>query len=171
MPIITDVRVQSLLLADTHIFSPALVQRPAFHVPPPQVHRHASGQGENLAATIGLTGVSDAAFPAFMIPGYGVPAGTSPASDGSNTGAALGNPTAVSRFQTPILDQQILDALSWSHGTHAFKFGGEYPASAPTTKSAIAVRPAIFTISPLITEPSRRRPEREMRSPASSSVR
>ena len=58
-------------------------------------------------------------FPAFTIPGYGVPAGfvagnvTVP-----NTGAALGNPTAVYRLQTPIVDQQFLEALSWFRGRH-----------------------------------------------------
>jgi hypothetical protein len=31
----------------------------------------------------------------------------------------------VGRFQTPILDRQVLDALSWYHGKHAFKFGVE----------------------------------------------
>src|SRR5262249_25395061 len=67
------------------------------------------GYGEDLASKIGLTGVSNAAFPSFTIPGY----------------AALGNSGAVYRFQTPIVDKQILGSLSWSRGRHAFKFGGE----------------------------------------------
>ena len=72
------------------------------------------GYKQNLAAAVGLTGVSDAAFPAFTIPGY----------------ATLGNPAAVFRFQTPILDRQFLDSLSWSKGRHALKFGAEYRAGA-----------------------------------------
>src|SRR5689334_8766003 len=89
---------------------------------------------QNLAATVGLTGVSDAAFPTFTIPGY----------------ATLGNPAAVFRIQTPILDQQFLDSLSWSRGRHAFKFGAEYRAGA---NDEIRDRSSagLFTISPLIT--------------------
>jgi hypothetical protein len=92
------------------------------------------GYKENLAATIGLTGVSDAAFPAFTIPGY----------------ATLGNPTAVFRFQTPIIDQQILDSISWTTGKHAFKFGAEHRAGA---NDEIRDRGSAgnFTMTPLIT--------------------
>jgi hypothetical protein len=109
------------------------------------------GFGDNLAAKIGLTGVSDAAFPAFTIPGYGVPAGyvagnvTVP-----NTGASLGNPTMVYRLQTPIVDQQFLEALSWYRGRHALKFGAEYRAGA---NDEIRDRGSAgnFTVSPLMT--------------------
>src|SRR4029079_18214744 len=78
------------------------------------------GFGEDYAAKLGLRGVSDAAFPAFTISGYGVPGGlvagnvTIP-----TTGATLGNPTAVSRVQTPIVDQQFQDSISWVQGKHA----------------------------------------------------
>src|SRR4029077_20157604 len=83
---------------------------------------------------------------------YGVPAGfvagnvTIP-----NTGAALGNPNAVFRLQTPILDQQILDSVSWYRGQHALKFGGEYRKGA---NDEIRDRGSAgnFTISPLITD-------------------
>src|SRR5439155_7116917 len=63
--------------------------------------------------TIGLRGVTDQAFPAFTIPGY----------------APLSSAT-VSRFQTPIVDTQLLDSVSWSRGTHAYKFGGEFRSGA-----------------------------------------
>src|SRR5262249_47184367 len=69
--------------------------------------------GAGYAATIGLTGVTDQAFPAFTIPGY----------------ASLSSAT-VSRFQTPIVDQQVLESLTWSPGKHAIKFGGEFRAGA-----------------------------------------
>jgi hypothetical protein len=36
----------------------------------------------------------------------------------------------VSRFQTPILDHQVLESLSWSKGRHAFKLGGEFRGGA-----------------------------------------
>ena len=65
--------------------------------------------------------VSGAAFPAFTIPGYGI---ASTQTLGNST-AALGNATAVARIQTPILDRQILDSVSWQLGKHAFKFGAD----------------------------------------------
>src|SRR6185369_12045103 len=108
--------------------------------------------GENLAAKIGLTGVSDAAFPAFTIPGYGVPAGFVAGNVNiPNTGAALGNPNAVYRIQTPITDQQLLGALQWTRGRHAFKFGAEYRKGA---KDEIRDRGSAgaFTFSSLITD-------------------
>jgi hypothetical protein len=149
---ITDVRVQTFLGSYTHIFSPTMTNDFRYTYLRRKFLDTRPGFGENLAAKIGLTGVSGAAFPAFTIPGYGVPAGfvagnvTVP-----NTGAALGNPTAVYRFQTPIVDQQFLEALSWFRGKHAFKFGVEYRMGA---NDEIRDRGSAgnFTISPLITD-------------------
>lgn len=149
---ITDVRVQSILGSYTHIFSPTLANDFRYTYLRRKFIDSRPGFGDNLAAKIGLAGVSDAAFPAFTIPGYGVPAGfvagnvTIP-----NTGAALGNPTAVSRTQTPIIDQQFLDALSWSRGKHSWKFGAEFRAGA---NDELRDRGSAgnFTFSPLITD-------------------
>ena len=154
---ITDVRVQSMLGSYTHIFSPAVTNEFRYTYLRRKFLDSRPGFGENLAGKIGLAGVSDAAFPAFTIPGYGVPAGfvagnvTVP-----NTGAALGNPTAVYRLQTPIVDQQFLESLSWSRGKHAWKFGAEYRAGA---NDEIRDRGSAgnFTISPLITDLARLR--------------
>jgi hypothetical protein len=124
---ITDVRIQSMLASYTHIFTPAVTSDFRYTYLRRKFLETRPGFGAGLAEKIGLTGVSAAAFPAFTIPGYGVPAGlvagnvTVP-----STGAALGNPTAVYRFQTPIVDQQFLESLSWFHGRHALKFGAEY---------------------------------------------
>ena len=123
---ITDVRVQSFLIGHTHTFGPSIANDLRYTYLRRKFLDTRPGFDENLASGIGLNGVSGAAFPAFTIPGYGPPAGLTsgnvvlPAS-----GATLGNPTAVYRFQTPIVDQQIIDSLSWFHGKHAFKFGGE----------------------------------------------
>ena len=94
---ITDVRVQSILGAYTHIFRPDLSNdfrytylRRKFLDSRPG-YRRQSGRRRS-----GLKGVSDAAFPAFTIPGYG-----------SRSGNVLHR--RVYRFQTPIIDQQILD--------------------------------------------------------------
>jgi hypothetical protein len=124
---ITDVRIQSMLATYTHIFTPAVTSDFRYTYLRRKFLDTRPGFDANLAGQIGLVGVSTAAFPAFTIPGYGVPAGivlgnvTIP-----STGAALGNPTAVYRFQTPIVDQQLQEALSWFRGQHALKFGAEY---------------------------------------------
>jgi hypothetical protein len=132
---LTDVRVQSLLGAHTHIFRPNLVNELRVTYLRRKFLDTRPGYGENLAGKIGLQGVSDAAFPAFTIPGY----------------ATLGNASAVYRFQTPILDRQILDSLSWNRGKHAWKFGLEFRAGA---NDEIRDRGSAgnFTISPLITD-------------------
>src|SRR5205823_3677508 len=58
---------------------------------------------------------------------------------------------AVYRFQTPIVDQQFLDSLSWSRGKHAFKFGVETRLGA---NDEIRDRGSAgnFIVSPLITD-------------------
>jgi len=123
---ITDVRVQSFLVAHTHTFGPTLANDLRYTYLRRKFLDTRPGFGDDLAAKIGLGGVSDAAFPAFTIPGYGVPAGiTSGNVAVPTTGATFGNPTAVARTQTPIIDQQIQDSLSWYRGKHAFKFGVE----------------------------------------------
>lgn len=149
---ITNVRVQSILGSYTHIFSPVLTNDFRFTYLRRKFIDNRPGLGDNLAAKIGLAGVTDAAFPAFTVPGYGVPAGfvagnvTVP-----NTGAALGNPTMVYRLQTPIVDRQFQEALSWFHGQHALKFGAEYRKG---SNDEIRDRGSAgnFTFSPLITD-------------------
>lgn len=148
---ITDVRVQSILGSYTHIFSPSVTNDFRYTYLRRKFIDSRPGFGENLASTLGLQGVSDAAFPAFTIPGYGVPPGfvagnvTVP-----NTGAALGNPLAVARVQTPITDQQFLESMSWFRGKHSFKFGAEYRAGA---NDEIRDRGSagVFTFTPLLT--------------------
>jgi hypothetical protein len=109
----TDVRVQSLTGAHTHVFSSTLVNELRLTYLRRKFIDQRPGLGTNLAGSIGLRGVTAQAFPAFAIPGY----------------ASLSSAT-VSRFQTPILDRQILESVSWSKGRHAFKFGGEFRAGA-----------------------------------------
>ena len=109
----TDVRVQSLTGAHTHIFTPTLVNELRVTYLRRKFTDQRPGLGTNLAGAIGLGGVTAQAFPAFNIPGY----------------AALSSAT-VSRRQTPILDRQLLESVSWSRGRHAFKFGGEFRAGA-----------------------------------------
>jgi Carboxypeptidase regulatory-like domain/TonB-dependent Receptor Plug Domain len=107
----TDVRVQSLLAAHTHIFGPSLNNElRATYLRRKFIDRR-PGLGDDLARTIGLANVTDQAFPVFTIPGY----------------ASLSS-AAVARVQTPIVDAQVLDSVTWTRGRHAVKFGGEFRA-------------------------------------------
>ena len=65
--------------------------------------------GTNLASKIGLRGVSDQAFPIFNITAY----------------ATLGR-EPFRRNNRPSDDMQYQNSLSWFHGKHAWKFGGEF---------------------------------------------
>ena len=122
----TDVRVQNVTAGFTHVFGSGVVNEARVtYLRRKFIDRH-PGLGENYAATIGLLGVSDQAFPVFNIPGYGPSQSATASAATTNFGtASLGSPT-VSRFQSPITDTQYLESLTWSKGTHAFKFGGEY---------------------------------------------
>lgn len=103
---ITDVRVQSLTGAYTHIVTPSLINEMRVTYLRRKFIDQRPGLGTDLASTIGLRGVTGAAFPAMTIPGY----------------ASLSS-AIVSRRQSPILDRQLLDSLSWLKGRHAYKFG------------------------------------------------
>jgi hypothetical protein len=148
---ITDVRIQSMLGSYTHIFTPAVTSDFRYTYLRRKFLETRPGYGDNLAAQIGLTGVSSAAFPAFTISGYGLPAGTVLGNVTIPTsGAALGNPAMVYRFQTPIVDQQLEESISWFRGKHAWKFGAEYRNGA---NDEIRDRTSAgnFSFSPLLT--------------------
>jgi hypothetical protein len=146
---VTAVRIQSLTGAFTHVFNTNVVNElRVTYLRRKFIDQH-PGLGTNLAGAIGLTGVSDQAFPVFNIPGYGATVTTSGSASGQVASAALGSAN-VSRFQTPILDTQVLNSLSWSRGKHAYKFGVEFRAGA---NDEIRDRGSsgILTFSPLIT--------------------
>lgn len=109
----TDVRVQSFTGAYTHVFTPSVVSDLRVTYLRRKFIDARPGLGQDLAGQIGLTNVSSQAFPAFTIPGY----------------ASLSS-AAVARFQTPIVDRQVLESISWVRGKHAYKFGGEFRAGA-----------------------------------------
>lgn len=130
---ITDVRVQSLTGALTHIFTSNLVNETRVTYLRRKFIDERPGLGTNLAGAIGLRGVTEQGFPAFAIPGY----------------AGLSN-SSVSRFQTPILDTQVLNSLSWNRGTHAMKAGVEFRAGA-NNEVRDRGSSGSLTFSPLIT--------------------
>jgi hypothetical protein len=146
----TDVRVHNVTAGYTHIFSPNLFGEARFtHLRRSFIDRHPS-LGQNFATQLGFSGVSDQAFPVFNIPGYGPSQSATASAATTNFGtASLGSPT-VSRFQTPIKDTQWLVSLTWSRGTHAFKFGAEYRAGANDERRDRGSS-GNLTFSPLIT--------------------
>ncbi|MEO5922747.1 MAG: carboxypeptidase regulatory-like domain-containing protein [Bryobacteraceae bacterium] len=131
---ITSVRVQSLLGSYTHIFGPSVVNDLRVTYLRRKFLNTRPGYLENPAALIGLAGVSDSAFPAFTVPGY----------------AGLGNATGSYRLQTPILDRQIIDSISYNKGKHAYKFGFE-ARFARNEEIRDRGSAGNFTLSPLIT--------------------
>jgi hypothetical protein len=133
---LTDVRVQSLTAAYTHIFSPEAVNELRVTYLRRKFIDRRPGLGDDLAHAIGLSGVSDQALPVFAIPGYASLSGS-----------------AVSRFQSPITDRQVLDSLSLFYGKHAFKIGAEFRAGA-NDEMRDRGSSGVFSFSPLLTSDS-----------------
>jgi hypothetical protein len=145
----SSVRVQNLMGAHTHVFGGDLVNELRVTYLRRRFIDRRPGLGGNLAAAIGLRGVSDQAFPVFNIPGYGSSTSTAGSASGQVATAALGSAN-ISRFQTPILDTQVLDSVSLSRGRHAYKFGFDYRAGA-NDEVRDRGSSGILTFSPLIT--------------------
>ncbi len=140
---ITEVRVQTILGAYTHIFSPTLTNDFRYTYLRRKFLDARPGFGEDLASKIGLSGVTNAAFPAFTITGYGVPAGlvagnvTVP-----NTGASL----AIRPWCTVSKRRSWINNFSnrcpgIAAGTRSSLERSFAPE--PTTKSATAALPVI----------------------------
>ena len=110
----TDIRIQSVLGTYTHTFSPSLLNTFQVSLMNRKFVQTRAGSGENYAAKIGLTGVSDAAFPTLNVAGYAL------------LGAQAVANSSIARIQTPIRDWQIQDSISKVAGKHAFKAGVEY---------------------------------------------
>lgn len=90
-----------------HVFSPSLVNDLRFLYDVRVYHQYADGVG-NYPTAIGLTGVSQNAFPNFA------PAGFSP----------LGS-SSQERQQYPVTVYQLVDNFSQSIGRHTIKYGAE----------------------------------------------
>lgn len=127
-----DARIQSLLGSHTHTFKANLLNELKVSFFQRKFIDQRYGADENLANAIGLRGVSAAAFPNFVLPGY----------------TSLAN--SPGRIQTPIRDLQFLESVSWYTGRHALKFGAEYRRG---SNKEIRDRSSAgsFNISPLIT--------------------
>ena len=128
----TQVRVQSILGSYTHIFRANLINELRVTYLRRKFIDLRYGYQQDLAASLGLTGVSGSAFPTFTLPGY----------------ATLGGNPA--RIQTPITDTQFLESVTYTHGTHAAKFGVEH-RNGYNREQRDRSSSGSFTITPLIT--------------------
>ena len=101
-------RAHSVLINETHTFSPTIVNDLRFNWQPRFFISRSAGLDTGWPAKLGLRGVSDRAFPRVTPAGYG----------------AMGNATHE-RVQTPIQDMHIVNVLSQFRGQHSFKYGME----------------------------------------------
>jgi hypothetical protein len=98
----------STLGEEIHNFTSSLLNDFRFEWQPRHFYSLSLGLGQGWPDKLGLKGVSNRAFPRVTAAGF------------SNMG-----PGTQERIQTPIRDTDIVDVLSWFHGSHAFRFGGE----------------------------------------------
>ncbi len=98
----------SLLINETHSFSPTILNDFRFNWQPRTFHPTTLSIDQGWPAKLGLKGVSDRAFPRINTTAY----------------AAMGS-TTQERVQMPIHDTDIVDTLSIFRGKHSVKLGGE----------------------------------------------
>lgn len=107
---IRNLRNQSYFYGSyTRVFSPTIVNELRLTYAKRSTHEQSFGLDGNFPSSLGLRGVSDAAFPTFTVSGI------------NQLGAGT-----QERRQFPIRQYQIVDTASVSLGRHSVKFGGEY---------------------------------------------
>ncbi len=102
-------RAYSAMWEEVHSFSSRLINDFRYEFQPRYFYNLSQGLDEGWPSKLGLKGVSDRAFPRVTNAGF----------------ASLG-PATQERIQTPIRDTDVVDTLSWFHGSHAVRFGGEF---------------------------------------------
>ncbi len=84
---------------------------------------YSSGANSTVDSSIGLNTFDTSYFPTVFLSGL---------TSGAN--ATLGNSTQQERLQSPVNSNAYVDNVSWVHGKHQFKFGGEWRTSNNTDK-------------------------------------
>ena len=79
---------------------------------------YSAGANSNVDSQIGLNTYDQTYFPTLLVSGL----------------EQLGNTTQQERLQTPVNSNAYVDNLSWLHGKHQFKFGGEIRTSNNTDR-------------------------------------
>jgi hypothetical protein len=101
-------RAHSLMFNEIHTFSPTLINDFRFNYQPRFFISKSEGVDDPWPAQLGLRGVGSRAFPRVNVAGF----------------ASLGAGSAE-RIQTPIVDNHLVNSLSWFKGSHSLHFGGE----------------------------------------------
>lgn len=104
----SDRRAHSLLINQTHSFSPRILNDFRFNWQPRFFISRTLSLDQGWPTKLGLKGVSDRAFPRVNVANL----------------VAMGS-TGQERVQTPIRDTHVVDAISFYRGAHALKAGGE----------------------------------------------
>ncbi len=116
----------------TRVITPSLINELRFTYGTRINHQITKGLGGNWPSKIGIKGVPEDAFPEFAAAGV----------------TAIGS-NQQERRQFPIQQYQLVDNLSWVHGRHTLKFGGEirpsynYEVNLPTGSGSFS-----FTTQP-----------------------
>lgn len=123
-PVASDLRTQNILLSETHTFSPALINYARFayfrnkiHFDERLNHTSPSSLGFNITPSF-----EPAAGPPFII---------------TSGIASVGNPITGPR-NTLQNSHEFNDSISWIHGRHSLKFGGEYRKNLVDAEQGIA---------------------------------
>jgi len=101
-----------------HNFSSTLINELILTYTRRQYLYYSAGAGSTIDTQIGLNTFDQNYFPTVTLAGL----------------QALGNTTQQERLQTPVNSNAYLDTLSWVHGVHQFKFGGEWRTSNNTDR-------------------------------------
>jgi len=124
---------QSYYASWTRVLTPALLNEFRFNFGDRTANAPSKGLGGSWPSLLGLRGVPDGAFPQFVVAGV------------TNLGAATQH-----RPSDPIHQFQFVNNLSWTRGTHAFKFGVEARRSSILDQLRTSISGS-FNFSPLAT--------------------
>jgi hypothetical protein len=93
-----------------HNFSPTLINELRATYSQRENVNISAGANSNIDQQIGLSGTNQAFAPTVVVNGF----------------QTLGNPTLQQRLQVPFIGNEIVDNVSWQHGSHQIKYGFEY---------------------------------------------
>jgi hypothetical protein len=103
-----DRRAHSVMVNHLHMFTPTLLNDFRFNYQPRYFISRSAGLDEGWPTKLGLTGVSDRAFPRINVAGF----------------TSMGS-TNAERLQQPITDNHLVNSVSLFKGGHSLKVGGE----------------------------------------------
>jgi hypothetical protein len=112
-----------------HNFTPNTINELRLTYTRRQYLYYSAGANTTLDSQIGLNTFDTSYFPTVNIAGL-----EGLGSTGQSQNASQGNVAQQERLQSPVNSNAYVDNLSWVHGKHQFKFGGEWRTSSNTDK-------------------------------------